>query len=266
MSDSALFDSSLTILSTTTVLILFLISILAIAQRFRRPWERPSFTYWLLAHRLQNYLALLNITEIHFLILTFSLVSIDRNHVCKTELDAKACHSLTNTWKGVASGLAALSLSGAAIGYPIYRHLHKRSASPPHRDMHVVKNCPYALTIAHVSLQASAALTLTSSFSSLFFKPADAYAALKCSMFTGAFAIICFDVGIVMTFWGVLKYHFTMRTLREEATDRQFQTSATFNWGRGVAEATFYNREANLRLARQLDYLVDVTSDRLRRQ
>lgn len=85
-------------------------------------------------------------------------------------------------------------------------------------------------------------------------------------MLTGAFAIICFDVGFAATFWGVLKYHFTMLTIREEAREQHLRTSARLNWGRGIAETAFYNRQISLRLGRQLDYLVDVTWDRLRRR
>ncbi|KAL8935986.1 MAG: hypothetical protein Q9216_005162 [Gyalolechia sp. 2 TL-2023] len=266
ISEATLFDSALTILSTTTVLILLLIFILGITERLRRPSQPPSFIYWLLAHRLQNYLALLNVTEVLFLIVTFPLVGIDRNNVCKTELNARACHGLKNTWKGVACGLAVLSVCCACLAYPIFHHLRKRSASPHRRDVDVVKNYPYALTVAHVFLQASAALTLTSSFSSLFFEPANAYAALKCSMLTGAFAILCFDVGFVVTFWGAVKYHFTMRAVREEARAQHFRTSARLNWGRAVAETAFYNRQVSLRLGRQLDYLVRVMWDRLRRR
>ncbi|KAL8716811.1 MAG: hypothetical protein Q9225_005893 [Loekoesia sp. 1 TL-2023] len=260
--DSILYNASLTVLSSTTALITLLIFILTFTARFRRPWEPPSFSYWLLAHKLQNYLALLNLIEILLLLVSFAIVTVDRHRVCATQLSSQECEGFIKIWKGVSVSLIVLSvLSGPAL-YPIYRKLHERSADPGHRNGDILNNRPYVLFIAHLFLQASATTTLTSSFSSLFFEPADVHAALKHSVITGACAIIFFDLGIAATFWGILKYHLTMQTIREEARERRFGTTSRLNWGRGVAETAFYGKRVRRKLETQLDYLVGVTWER----
>lgn len=251
VSTSTVLDTSLAILSTTTILILLLIALVYIKEHYRPPSQRPLFTYWLLAHRLQNYLALLNIAEILFLLTTFPLVSIDRAHLCQTALRGHTCRGLRDTWKGVASGLAVLSVCCAGLGWPVFLYLYRRYRTPSLRDRDVLNNRPYALTIAHIFLQSSSVLTLVSSFSELFFPAGKTYAALRCSMFTGAFAILLFDVGLMVTFWGVVRYHFSMRVVREQAWERRFTTSSRWGWGRGVAERVCYSGRVGERLVVQ---------------
>lgn len=264
ISSSILLYTALAILSATTILIILLTTLLYIKEHFRPPSYRPLFTYWLLAHRLQNYLALLNLTEILFLLTTFPIISIDRANLCRTELRGYRCRGLRNTWKGVASGLAVLSVCSMVVGWPMFRYLYKRDRSPHFRYLDVLNNRPYALTTAHIILQSSSVLTLVASFSDLFFPDGNVYAALRCSMFTGAFAIVCFDFGVLVTFWGVLRYSFSMRAMREEARERRFVTSRRFGWGRGVAERVFYNRRTAERMIVQMDYISDVMWERVR--
>ncbi|KAI4129028.1 MAG: hypothetical protein LQ338_002443 [Usnochroma carphineum] len=255
LSDTTLYNASAAFIGSIILVATALIILLIAKNRPHYTWDRPSVRYWLLAHRLQNYLALLNIIQIIFLLIAFPIVTIDRHHFCETQLDAKACHKLTHIWNIVTACLAVFALLCAVACFAVYRFLNWQTSVFRHRALEILQVRPWSLFAAFLLLQTSALFALTASFADLFYE--GPRHALVVSIIAGAFAIVLFLVGTLFTFWGIVRHHVALRSLREEARSRYFRYAPRITWGRAVEERVLYTHGRTLqrRMERDLEVL-----------
>ncbi|KAI4092067.1 MAG: hypothetical protein LQ344_003722 [Seirophora lacunosa] len=271
VNDITLYNVSVTLISCTTLMVAISIFSLFMKTQRRRAGERPTVACWFYAHRMQKWLALSNLLEIVVLLTIFPLVSIDREYLCHTELPTESCQSLINTW-----GLVAACLFGAGVFSAVsciveQASLKQRATIRRNRSHDMLNNRPWALAAAHYLLQVSALATVFAALSPLFFQdPQNPRAALITSFVTGAIAVLFFLSGVVATCWGITKYHYTMRSLRQEARERQLLWAAEVNWGIGVEErlklfwgASRADRTQE-RVERDLEVLLEAVAWRMR--
>ncbi|KAL8959949.1 MAG: hypothetical protein Q9193_003269 [Seirophora villosa] len=238
VNDITLYNVSITLISCTTLMVAISIFNLFLRTQGRRAGERPTVACWLYAHRMQKWLALSTLLEILVLLTIFPLVSIDRQSLCHTALPPESCQSLLSTWRLIAACLFGAGVFSAVSCIVEQASLKQRAAIRRKRSHDILHNRPWALAAAHHLLQASALATVFAALSSLFFQePQNPRAALITSFVTGAIAVLFFLSGVVAACWGVTKYHYTMRSLRREARERQLLWAAEVNWGiDGVGE------------------------------
>ncbi|KAL9017714.1 MAG: hypothetical protein Q9185_004989 [Variospora sp. 1 TL-2023] len=236
-----------------------------IFQLFRRTrhlgaWERPTLACWFYAHRMQNYLALANLVEIVFLLAGFPLVVNDRYYLCHAGLSAESCESLAGVWRPIA---ACLLVDGIFCGlaFIILSHsLSQRIATRRNRQYNVLNNRPYYLAAAHYLLQASALATVIAAFTSAFFQnPPNPRAALITSIVTGTFAVALFLLGTYTTFWGIAKYHYSMRSVRREARSKRLMWATEVDW---LFYSVFRGHAAQIHIEREVEVLLQSIESR----
>ncbi|KAL9009169.1 MAG: hypothetical protein Q9173_005780 [Seirophora scorigena] len=273
VNETTLYNVSVTLISCTTLMVAISSFNLFIKTQRRRAGERPTVACWLYAHRMQKWLALFNLFEIVVLLIIFPLVSIDREHLCRTELPMESCQSLINTWRLVAACLLGAGVFCAVSCIVEQASLKQRITIRRNRSHDILNNRPWALAAAHYLLQLSSLATVFASLSSLFFQdPQNPRAALITSFVTGAIAVVLFLSGVMGTCWGITKYHYTMRSLRREARERQLTWAAGVNWGIGLEErlelfwgASRANRTQG-RIERDMEVLLEAVARRIRGQ
>ncbi|KAL8738177.1 MAG: hypothetical protein Q9181_000990 [Wetmoreana brouardii] len=234
LADSTIYRLSLGLIGFITLTIgILLITCVLLERSLRNGW-RPTWNYWLLAHRLQNLLAVINIIEVTLLIISFPLVSIDRYQLCRTQLDDQGCHQLVKIGHpvlAVSSAFSAFVAFGTILQDYYYR---RREGSELYRYSDALNNRPWGLFAAHFWLQVAAVATLTTSYSCLYFDQSSVLDALVLSIKTGTVAVLFFSLGCFHTVLGIKRYHDTMWTIRWQAKRRGQTQAARFNWLRNV--------------------------------
>lgn len=235
MDDSAFYYLSLGFIGTTTLFLSIPILTVILTGCSLHNRGRPTWGFWLLAHRLQNVLAFVDLCEIFFL-LSFLAVWDDRLRFCRTRLDEIGCHRIVKTWKPVAAVLTAFSTIIGLCLYPLYFQHKLRLECEHHRCQEVLRNRPWFLFIAHLFLQTSAVATVTISYSSFFYADSNARGALRSALGTGAVAIFLLVLRF-FTFSGVTRYHLAMQRIRYEAARREQSQVTKLKWLRTVTPA-----------------------------
>ncbi|KAL8925552.1 MAG: hypothetical protein Q9208_003443 [Pyrenodesmia sp. 3 TL-2023] len=262
--NSALYGASLGLISFISIPSAIFIRILATkAPLHPSPW-RPPLQIWLLAHQLQNILALTNLIELPLLLASFPLVSAARSKICTTHLPIASCRALSNAWDSVVILLAVAGVISILICFCLYCSVMKRRRrSRTHR---ILRNRPWALAIAHFHLQISAGMILTAAFSDLFV--ADTRSALVASMVLETLAVFVFFLGAMGTLYGVVRYHVAMKGLRREAYVMELEYAEMVGWGRGFEEGMCWcpvktGRRVGRRMERELDEMLDALATRM---